>query len=134
MTWTNSVSLAVACHLAALLLLTISFRGMPRDYQMEFFFWGDIVRKEELSPGRVRSLGEPESPNVDLSKKGRGVFSLWSKGLVDKPDVKNAAGDAGLPDPIKFSGPRVTWNEEADRTPVVEFDEPPAVKLRYPRP
>ena len=130
------LSLALLLHILALSFVAIRFNAPAAGFQHEFYFWGGVVRKEELSPGKRYSSGAGEDAGIQTVILDHGPMA-WFRGLgIDKPATQQNQRTP-LPLPIKFSGPRVTIDEENHRSVSQGLGDIPApipVKLRYPRP
>lgn len=133
---TNSFMLVSVGHLIVFSLVTVTFNGTFREFRPEFFFWGSIVRKEELVPGKIGQWNFSMQNMFALSREKGAYSSIWGKGIaVDKTEMQNTSKSFTLPDPLKFLGPRVILDNDQDGE-ARHFDLPalPKVKLRYPRP
>lgn len=110
---------------------------MPAGHGMEFFFWGSVVRKEELTPNQARSLEFSGGDAVPLPAHSNVFYLLWAKYLmVEKAEARSLQNSSSLPEPLKFIGPRVTIDSDKVKggsTRPVELPAPPSIKLRYPR-
>ncbi len=121
-------------HVAVLFLLTLTLRGTPDLYRVNFIFWGAILRPQEVSPAKDQSASVVELGSLDLTFD-RGVHAgIWRKGLqVDKPDqsvIVLPRPDGDIP---HFSGKHVEPDEANGSRPDVHLDEAPldgAIKLR----
>ena len=130
-----AVFAALVCHGIVFSGVKIVFSGTPHDYASEFFFWGSIVRKDELSPGLRTSSVVPAGEATFVFQTGPGRFLLWDRGLaLDKPEMLGEKKASVLPEPFKFSGPRVVIDGDQDSAASIEFPAPPRIRLRDQKP
>lgn len=128
---------AVLIHIVLLAAVGLSWKGTPRDYQVDFFFWGEILRPQELEPIVVKGGGDPAGIRILLpSPPVTPVqMSAWRLGSsVEKPaPMKESFEDKGAPS--KFPTNRVELDDPLPGTSGgahVDIPDAPRILLRRP--
>ena len=139
MSFFRALAWALAIHLVFLGVFVFTWKGSSKDYRVDFFFWGGILRQQELMPMQVEEgPGERSlrliSPSSILAPVQMGAWRLGSS--VEKPEsVRIRVEDKGIP--TKFMTERVELNEP-DRTTSenarLGIPEAPRVYLRQREP
>lgn len=109
--------------------------GTPQDFRSELFFWGSILRQQELVPEEAVGSDEEKdvrivSPSPILAPLQARVWSLGS--AVEKPEsLKVFLGSEILPP--KFSAERVDLGgveDASENMNILGIPEPPRIFLR----
>ncbi|MBF0122023.1 MAG: hypothetical protein HQL21_01280 [Candidatus Omnitrophica bacterium] len=134
-----ALSFSVFIHIVFLGLFVLSCRGEVKDFKIDFFFWGGILRHQELLPvlsdesqndGRVRI----DSPSAIWAPVQMVAWRLGSS--VEKPELfKVREEDKSLPS--KFMTARVELDVQdqlISKDSQLGIPEAPKVYFRRPEP
>lgn len=135
--WHRALLAALLAHAVLFQVFVFSMQGVARDYETDLFFWGSILREQDLLPVSFSQEGGAEAVQIMAPSAILPPVQMraWRTGsAVDKPYPLPPKGEEKEL-PGRFMTERVELDpvmEGAADSLSLDIPDPPRVKLLRP--